>query len=408
MNTTRNEKVSFTSRPDFQNILTVSNEECLACLQFDNTRYHKVSPEHKGSFEWIWKHEKYRKWSTPDSSQLMYIQGKPGSGKSTLTKYVHDNLLEHEPAAKSAIVAKYFYSYRDGDHERKHYNMLRSILYHILEQEETFFYHCFQEQYRVQRLHGRPFKWDYMSLQTVLKSLPGYFSAKPVYLIIDAVDESLEESDDEFEDGDRHDVLKLLFDLCPPTNRCIVKVFVASRPVAELEHYEFRNSITLEYETKSDISTFAESSLKDLNPTSSHTEATEYIVNNAEGVFLWVKLVLKELQKRVGKGFSEAQIYESLKKLPKGLKDFYELMLDKLRAEEDYPQASKMLQFVLFAGRPLTVDEALHMIGISDSSDATTLPSNEYFRTCIPEERYIIHGGGSFLEIKEYNGNTVS
>ena len=80
------------------------------------------------------------------TSQLLYIQGKPGSGKSTLTKYFKDNLLKLEPNARSAIVATFFYSYREGELQKSHYNMLRSILYDILQQNEAFFYHCFQSK----------------------------------------------------------------------------------------------------------------------------------------------------------------------------------------------------------------------------------------------------------------------
>lgn len=104
------------------------DEECLASLHFDNTRYDKILREHKGSLEWIWAHNEYRNWSTSDVSRLLYIQGKPGSGKSTLTKYFNDNLLEREPAAKSAVVAKFFYSSREGILQISHYSMLRSIL----------------------------------------------------------------------------------------------------------------------------------------------------------------------------------------------------------------------------------------------------------------------------------------
>src|SRR5438034_321327 len=151
------------------------NEECLDSLRFQNTRYDKISREHEGSFEWIWEHDKYINWSRPDASRLMYIQGKPGSGKSTLTKYFSSHLLEQDAAAKPAIVARFFYSYREGETQKNHCNMLRSILYDILNQNEAFFYHRFQTEYRGQaalreRGRGDLVAWNYESLKTVLRS----------------------------------------------------------------------------------------------------------------------------------------------------------------------------------------------------------------------------------------------
>lgn len=207
-------------------------KECLASLYFDNTRYGKIGKEHKGTLEWIWTHEVYKNWSAADASRLLYIQGKPGSGKSTLTKHFNDHLLEREQTAKSAIVARFFYSYREGKFERSHRNMLRSILHDILDQDETFFYHHFQTEYRHlvklrKRGHGGIIEQEYESLKKLLLSLSDHSQAKRIYLIIDAVDES--------DDNDRRDILQLLFRLCLETKHCVVKVFVASRPVTFLD-----------------------------------------------------------------------------------------------------------------------------------------------------------------------------
>jgi hypothetical protein len=90
--------------------------------------------------EWLWTHKQYEEWSASDVSRLLYIQGKPGSGKSTLTKYFKDSFLKREQDTNSAIVAGFFYSYREGEFQKSHYSMLRSILYDILDQKESFFF----------------------------------------------------------------------------------------------------------------------------------------------------------------------------------------------------------------------------------------------------------------------------
>ena len=310
--------------------------------------------------------------------------------------------------------------------------MLQSILYDILDQDEAFFYHCFQTKYRDQRRREPRVIWDYKSLKTVLKSLQDFSLARRLYLIIDAVDES--------EENDRRNILELLFELCSGAGCCIAKVFIASRPVGglELRIHESHNFIRLQEETKLDISSFAHSCLKGLNLRSVLVQAEEYIVKNAQGVFLWVKLVGEELEAYETKGCSEEEIFEFLKQLPTELEDFYGLMLDKMsrkeslvdwlvgwlvswfhltpigrRKESDLQDrvqqdGIKMFQFVLFGRRPLTVDELLHALGIPDNPNTEFTPSDKSFQERIPSNQRIIYCGGNFLEIKPYHGAGIA
>ncbi|KAF8542374.1 hypothetical protein BDD12DRAFT_876727 [Trichophaea hybrida] len=112
-------------------------QECLNSLLHDDTRYDKIEKEHRGSLKWLWTHEQYRKWTSSERSSLLYIEGKPGSGKSTLAKYFRENLAEKEPNTGSSIIANYFYTLRGTTLEPTHENMLRSVLYSILKQDET-------------------------------------------------------------------------------------------------------------------------------------------------------------------------------------------------------------------------------------------------------------------------------
>ncbi|KAH7231218.1 uncharacterized protein BKA55DRAFT_525091, partial [Fusarium redolens] len=380
--------------------------ECLSSLNFDNTRLSKISKEHKGSCDWLWERPEYLDWSTSPRSCLLLIEGKPGSGKSTLTKYFSNNLEKRRPAAESAIVARFFYSYREGELQRSHCSMLRSVLYDVLRRDQTFFYHRFQTEYRAQPRRGLLVEWDYDSLKAILKSLQDQSPAKPLYLIIDAVDES--------EDRDRRDVLNILFELCSETKCRTMKAFVASRPVGEIELRRSRvqNSIKLQDVTKSAISSFACSFLKDLQFTRLFDQATEYIVENAQGVFLWVDLVGRALLDRAERGSSEDDIFGFLRSLPKDLKDFYRHMFKKMilemrREEKDIRDGIKMFRFVLYARRSLTVSELLHALGVPDDPNTAFPPLDDSFERFIPSKQRIHFCGGNFLESKPHNRNEI-
>ncbi|UPL00291.1 hypothetical protein LCI18_011225 [Fusarium solani-melongenae] len=345
------------------------------CIKYDKER------------KWIWMHNQYQKWMEADTSRVLYLQGKPGSGKSTLTKYFAKHLQEREPNVKSAIVATFFYSFREGEAQRSHYNMLRSILYAILDQDEAFFYHYFQCEYRRQLRKsggGGLLRWDSSSLKSLLSSLRDHTVAERLYLIIDAVDES--------DYNDRREILDF-------------------RPVATLERRisEFHSFIRLQDETQLDILNFANAFLQRVEFPQFIEQARKYVVDNANGVFLWVRLVGEELLAYDEQGCAEEDVFEFLKSLPTELDEFYRRMLDKMvgRTEKEHKDGVKMFQFVLFAQRPLTVCELLHAFGVPDNPETKFLASDESFQKRIPHQRRITHCGGNFLEIKQLDGKAT-
>jgi hypothetical protein len=272
--------------------------------------------------------------------------------------------------------------------------MLRSLLHSILEQDESAFFH-FQPQFR--KVHRNSSEWPFDSLKDILLSLADHPSTNPLYLIIDAMDES--------QDVERYDITALLCKICSAENSC-VKVFLASRPVAELKRQitECHHAITLQDENKDDIHEFANDFLRDLRWTGpSIREATDYIIDNAKGVFVWVDLIRRELRTIESTGWSEEQILAHLKRLPKELGDFYELMLQRLEngSRQDIQDGITLFQFTLFALRPLTVAELQHALAIPADPDRPFTPSHTEFKKSQSSsiERRILHCGGNFLEI---------
>jgi hypothetical protein len=85
----------------------------------------------------------------------------------------------------------------------------------------------------------------------------------------------------------------------------------------------------------------------------------DYIVRNAEGVFVWVYLVKQELLKYDETGCNEKEISDFLESLPTELDSFYEHILGKLENNEprDIEVGVRVLQLVLFTYRPLRFQE---------------------------------------------------
>jgi len=284
--------------------------------------------------------------------------------------------------------------------------MLRSILNEILYQDESCFFH-FQSEYReYRRLQEQGYEylsdWHYRSLKKILLSIGDHPTMKQLYLIIDAVDESDEE--------DRRDILRLLFNLCSKNkNGYVVKVFVASRPVGEIERYaaRFQGVIRMQDMNKPDIHKFVQSFFLEVEfPRDVLDRATDYIVKHARGVFLWVRLVCDELDKYAMRGTNEKRIFDFLESLPTELDEFYKLIFNNLEGgtEQDVLDGIKMFQFVLFSSRSLTVSELQHAFAIPDdpSTGLGSIPSVESFEMnrIFGMKNRIIRCGCNFLEAK--------
>jgi hypothetical protein len=282
--------------------------------------------------------------------------------------------------------------------------MLRSVLHSTLKQDETFFSH-FQPEFRKFRA-SKHSAWPYKSLQHILSSLANHPSRKQLYLILDAVDES--------EENDRREIIKLLCRLCAESQSCIVKVFLASRPIPQLKNHgkESHHVIRLQDENVKDIFDYTSSFLgpdSELDlPHHILRQATNYIIDNAQGVFIWVYLVKQKLLKYVESGCTKRQIFDFLRSLPTGLEEFYTEILRELekREEHDIHDGLRMFLFVLFTNRPLRLSELRHALAISGDPNAEFSTSDESFQDELIHgiEKRIYHCGGNLLEIEGLQG----
>lgn len=301
---------------------------------------------------------------------MLFIEGKPGSGKSTLVRYFRDSFCSCPRDPDQDIVAVFFYSHRHGELERSHYNMLRSLLYDILVADESFFIH-FQTAFR--RGGGRNISWPYEDLKDILLACTNHPLKRKLFLIIDAMDESHEK--------DRRDIVFLMQTISNASNtECVVKIFLASRPINDLhyDHLVIYNRILLQEKNTEDIEKYTDTFLGSrvfCRAQAFKKQAKDYIVQCADGVFLWVSLIRDDLVRYVNQGRSVNQLMAFLKGLPKELWSYYVRMLDAMHrqsnADPDYiiiRDGRRILQFCLFSHRPVQLAELEHALAISGQS----------------------------------------
>lgn len=126
-----------------------------------------INPPMKSTCTWILGHDLFRSWTdraNVDKYQgLLWIKGKPGSGKSTIIKVLSSKVsqqAEHE----NFSVATFYFSAKGTELERGRIGLLRSLLYQILRANKQYLKELvaiYEEKLLLDQTNDRPrpLKW---------------------------------------------------------------------------------------------------------------------------------------------------------------------------------------------------------------------------------------------------------
>lgn len=114
----------------------------LRSLRFDDMlrRREDIPIAEAHTFEWITKPElHFLEWLSQDDDGVYWVTGDPGSGKSTLMKYLNDHDLTDKSLAqwagdKRLVKASFYFWFTGGSLQKSQDGLLRSLLFEILRQ----------------------------------------------------------------------------------------------------------------------------------------------------------------------------------------------------------------------------------------------------------------------------------
>jgi hypothetical protein len=264
--------------------------ECVRSLYFPewNLRRNQVADAEAGTNDWIWNHPQYERWRKAKSS-VLWVEGKPGSGKSVLAKSIQKRLgytsgqtltglsssgaggnAQRQRAAivrskltEDCLMADWFYTTRQGVVGKAHLSLLKSIMYQLLEQNSAFFEIVapFYRENTCRTEHDQS-SWDAADITRILQHISKRGIA--VTCIVDAMDEAdpvIDESSSEFLESRRTTILSVLSKLILDVSESGLKFIVLSRPdpLIEKEFLQIRRrlpntfKIVLEHANQDDI-----------------------------------------------------------------------------------------------------------------------------------------------------------
>jgi len=358
--------------PQFPGSTAQQADACLSLLAAaDQTQFlaQAVKRSSKDGCRWLLEKNKYMSWHDDKKSSVLVITAKAGCGKTTLIARVHD-IHSELPAPGDLVrtdinsnrVILYFFFQRTTDESlRSALAALKAVVHQIVCQVPEAL-SAFVKRYELLSVQG-DFEWSWKTLSStfneVLNSLP---PKSEVYLLLDALDECDAESCTLMLDLVRRlvDVDALLRHTGTP--KMILKILIASRPDGDMldRFWGFSIIEVNEDDTKSDINTVIQSRIADLayrrhlQPAIAKS-IVHFLKSNAHGMYLWIVLIMKELERRDERLTDEA-IASKLSSMPLSLVDTYETMLHRVplaRRQDMW----RIIRWLLFGSRSLTVPE---------------------------------------------------
>ena len=314
-----------------------------------------------GSCEWIAARSYFKTWRDDiNSPQFLWVHGKPATGKSVLASYVVDHLKEFH------CDCSYFFFAHRHPVKSSLSGFLRSIAYQMALND-----HEIREC--LLNLQREDVQFDLDDEQAIWRKLfvAGIFRSslprQPHYWVLDAIDECSQSA--------------AIFPLLAKIDGSSpLRVFVTSRDSNELT----RSSVQLKSRVLSE-----EFSAKDnLNDIQAYTEdkvlqldlgddlacqyVTSRILEKSLGCFLWVKLVLQELDNM----YTRSGIERVLEEVPEGMDPLYSRTLDSM-SKQTPGNGKKLLQAILTwtmcAVHPLTIEELQSALQIDIGKDVYRL-----------------------------------
>ena len=360
--------------------------------------YQSVIGTRKSTYDWVFDRPGpgFVDWLETGHG-IFWVNGKAGSGKSTLMKFIRDDSrLKHHLRGvsgnwKEVIIADFYFWAAGSTEQCSQIGLLMTMLYRILsqakallpivtlreweyvgpiaarivhnlemaaksrDQSKSTLQHAIVEVNRETKL-----QWTRQSLLQVfhdlLMNLP---PSTLLFFLIDGLDEY------KAKEQEMEELAELLMQTGRTGN---VKICISTRPWTIFENL-FGNgqcpTFQLQYLTYNDIRNFVTESFERLKLMQNIREAYpkqipdfySTIIRKAEGVFLWVRLVVRSMIRGLQNGDELSNLQKKVDELPKDLEHLYMHLLDGIKPEywERSSKIFRIVQATLVPPRALTI-----------------------------------------------------
>lgn len=341
----------------------------------------------KKSYDWILRHPQYQCWRDSNDSQVLWIKGDPGKGKTMLLCGI---ISELGPTTKLAdaqakTLLSFFFCQATVPKLSNAHAVLRGLIYMLVDAQPPFL-SLIRQKFKE---NGEPRFGDaeaWAALCVVFLNILREASSDNIYIVVDALDECVQDQD------------KLLQFILHGTKEFPhVKWIISSRnhveqrtrlndsqSILSLELQENVESVSLA------IGAYISDRVTELESLHDDVTLREYVrqtlQKKAEGTFLWVALVVQELQ-----DVDSWDVRQVVDDVPEGLNDLYARMIDQINklGGQSREYCPLVLSATALAYRPLQLLELGVVSGLPDK-----IAGNE------KNIEKIVKRSGSFLTVR--------
>ncbi|KAL7946976.1 hypothetical protein V8C42DRAFT_298975 [Trichoderma barbatum] len=371
---------------------TIQSREAAIAKSFETTYYWIFQKEPSMKDEKpLW--DSFPKWLEGDSNKVYWITGKPGSGKSTIMKLILQreslwDTVSQSLGALRLLLVKY-YAWHPGDTLQKSIDGLKkTVIFQAM------------EQYPELASVVAPRRWVFCQVLRRISDIPEWHEweiEESFEALLSTCGKTIKLA--LFIDGlDEFDTppLKVIQCIRHITAQCPsgLKLCVASRSWTEFQD-EFSECpmLQMHLQSNNDMAAFITGMF---NNNKGYIEQEKIypqvasqlladIAQRANGVFIWVSLVVNHLLDLLSEGESITRAQEALEALPTDISSLYDAIWNRIRPE-NLPDASYMMQVLRAADGPL---QWFRMWLIEESRFAririSALPYNKEWRDAAPK-----------------------
>ena len=326
-----------------------------------------------------------KKWHDEKQNNLLWIKGEPGKGKTMLLCGI---LEELKASMAPTAQLTYFFCQATDARINNATAALQGLLYPLVDRKPALVSYMRETHHVRSTLSEDKNAWDI--LYNIAKDILQGPSSGEIYVIVDALDECVAD-------------LNLLLDLIElePSKSPRVKWIVSSRPADAIRHKlrpdESGPALCIDLKDNADkvaniVDTYIDDCVQRLAAANSYGEALQKearrkLQEKANGTFLWVSLVVKELS-----DVKKWNVLHVIDEQPPGLVDLYRRMMQQIeeRKHGDSERCKAVLSTVSAAYQPLFLEEIGLLSGLSGEIAAEKESVVELVDMC-----------GSFLTIQE-------